>query len=105
MALHGCRVGAVEAQVQAVHEGMHDAADEAAQVPMDMALCERHCNDGKVSFQPAGNPPAPLAVAVVPALRVDALQPVVLAPPAFDSPYASVAGPAPPLIGFTVLRL
>jgi hypothetical protein len=105
MALHACRAGAAEAQVQAAHEGLHDAADEAVPVPMDMALCERHCNDGKVSFQPAGNPPAPLAVAVVPALRVDALQPVALAAPAFDSPYASVAGPAPPLIGFTVLRL
>jgi hypothetical protein len=105
MALHACRAGDVQAPVQALHEGLHDAADEANQAPMDMALCERHCNDGKVSFQPAGNPPAPLAVAVVPALRVDALQPVSLSAPAFDSPYASAAGPAPPLIGFTVLRL
>jgi hypothetical protein len=105
MALHACRAGAVDAQVQAAHEGSHDVAGEAGRAPMDMALCERHCNDGKVSFQPAGNPPAPLAVAVVPALRVDALQPVALRAPAFDSPYASLAGPAPPLIGFTVLRL
>ena len=79
--------------------------DDAGTAPMDMALCERHCHDGKVSFQPLASPPAATAVPLVPALRVDALQPVSLRAPTFDSPFAAPAGPAPPLIGFTVLRI
>src|SRR5690242_10294161 len=79
-----------------------ESHDEAGAPPMDMALCERHCHDGKVSFQPLASPPAAIGVPVVPALRVDALQPVSLRAPTFDSPFAASGGPAPPLIGFTV---
>ncbi|HSN20213.1 MAG TPA: hypothetical protein VLS49_06030 [Usitatibacter sp.] len=105
MAAHACRAAdMVAATVAMAHAGHAAMAGEEAP-PMDMTLCERHCNDGKVSFQPVGNPPEAAAVPVVPALRIDALQPVALRAPAFDSPYAAAAGPAPPLIGYTVLRI
>ena len=76
---------------------------DAGGTPMDAGLCERHCNEGKVSLDLA-KPALPAQVPVVAALRVDALEPVALRAPAFDSPYA-FAGPAPPLIGTTVLRI
>ena len=79
--------------------------DDAGTPPMDMALCERHCHDGKVSFQPLASPPTATAAPVVPALRVDALQPGSLRAPTCDSPFAASGGPAPPLIGYTVLRI
>ena len=101
MALHAC----VDAgDMGAPMAAMAVPADTGVP-PMDMALCERHCHDGKASFQPLGNPPATLAIPIIPALRVDALEPVSLAAPAFDSPFAAAAGPAPPLIGYTVLRI
>jgi len=101
MALHACAAAGDMAAPMAAPA----PADDAGAPPIDMALCERHCQDGKVSFQSAGNPPAALAVPVVPALRVDALQPVSLPAPAFGSPFAVVAGPGPPLARFTVLRI
>jgi hypothetical protein len=103
MALHACPSAldmAASAQAMAMA-----AADDPASTPMDMALCEQHCNDGsKVSFDLA-KPPAPAAMPVVPALRVDALEPVSLRQPTPDSPFAPATGPAPPLIRFTVLRI
>lgn len=101
MALHAC---ADAGDMGSPMAAMAAQADTDAP-PMDMALCERHCHDGKVSFQPLANPPAALAVPVIAALRVDALEPVSLAAPAFDSPFAVAAGPAPPLIRYTVLRI
>lgn len=101
MALHACADGGDMAAPMAPLA----SESEADAPPMDMALCERHCHDGKVSFQPVGNPPAPVAVPTVPALRVPALEPVSLRVPSFDSPYAPAAGPAPPLIGYTVIRI
>ena len=103
MALHACpSAGDMVASAQAMAMA---AADDPDGAPMDMALCEQHCNDGsKVSFDLA-KPPAPMAMPVVPALRVDALQPVALRQPAPDSPFAPATGPAPPLIRFTVLRI
>jgi hypothetical protein len=101
MALNAC---ADSGDMAAPMAGMASLAGDDGPA-MDMTLCERHCHDGKVSFQPAGHLPAPLAVPVPPALRVDAREPPALRAPSFDSPYASAAGPAPPLIGYTVLRI
>jgi hypothetical protein len=101
MALQACdtmldRMTAIEAMAA------RQAAQEAGAAPMDMALCEHHCAQLKPSFDLA-KPQSPIVPPVVPALRVDAPEVVALAAPAFDSPFA--AGPAPPLIGFTVLRI
>ena len=101
MALHAC----VDAGDMGAPMAAMAMPDDTGAPPMDMALCERHCHDGKVSFQPLASPPAALAIPVVPALRIDALEPVSLATPAFDSPFAVASGPAPPLIGYTVLRI
>jgi hypothetical protein len=106
MALHACAsAGDMVAAAEAVAMAAQAAADDSGGAPMDMALCEQHCNDGsKVSFDLA-KPPASMAVPVVPALRVDALEPVSLRAPAPDSPFAPATGPAPPLIRYTVLRI
>jgi len=66
--------------------------------------CANHCDDGKASLDVA-KPPAPHAVAAAPALRIALREPAPLHAPAFDSPFASAAGPAPPLIRYTVLRI
>jgi hypothetical protein len=68
------------------------------------ATCANHCADGKVSLDTI-KPPVPHAVAPVPALRVVVRHVVALLDPAFDSPYRPAAGPAPPLIRYTVLRI
>jgi hypothetical protein len=104
MALNACADNGDMAAPMAGMAPMASMAGDDAPA-MDMALCERHCHDGKVSFQPAGHLPAPLAVPAPPALRVQVAQPVALRAPSFDSPYAPAAGPAPPLIGYTVLRI
>lgn len=94
--LHACPgMGDMAAAMQAMADGG---------APMDVTLCEHHCNDGKVSFDLAQPAPA-AAMPVVPALRVAALEPVSVRAPAFDSPYSSASGPAPPLIGFAVLLI
>jgi len=108
MALHAClgdpaAQAAAEALAQSSLHAMHGM--DSVPMPMDMALCERHCNDGKYSFQPFASPPAALAMMAMPALRVDALQPVSVRAPAPGSPFAPPAGPAPPLIRYTVLRI
>ena len=105
MALHACHAAQMEGMVSVDSMVQASAADDAAPLPMDEVLCQRHCHQEKLSFQPAGNLPPSLEVPLVAALRVDALQPVSLGTPAFDSPFAVAAGPAPPLIGFTVLRI
>ena len=106
MALHACPGAGDMAAVDTMMAAMQAPPDDAGGAPMDMALCERHCNDGKVlSFQPLGNTPAPIALPVVAALRVGPLQPVSVRAPAFDSPFAPATGPAPPLIRYTVLRI
>lgn len=99
LALHACAMNAPESHSMAAMQGPDQAP------ATDMALCERHCNEGKVSLQTLANPPFPIAIAVIPPLRVDALEPLPVGAPAFDSPFAAAAGPAPPLIRYTVLRL
>jgi len=106
MALHACHSAQMEGMAHASMPGGELAGDDAVlPLPLDQVLCERHCHPAKLSFQPAGNPPSWLQIPFVAPLRVQAPEPVSLAAPAFDSPFAPAAGPAPPLIGFTVLRI
>lgn len=79
-----------------------------AQMKADMegngGLCEKHCATGTVSFE-AAKPAAFTMPAVAPvALRVAVPQSCARAI-AFQPAPHSVAGPAPPLIRFTVLRI
>lgn len=79
------------------------ASQGAASSTEAMTLCERHCHDGKISQQPVSSAPsAPLLPAF---LRVRLIEAVALREPRFDSPFAVAAGPAPPLVGYTVLRI
>jgi len=104
LALHACMAGMNAPATAQAMAGM--AMDAQEQAPADnAALCERHCNENRVSLQTLATPPSAIGMAVVPALRVDAPQPVCLRAPAFDSPFAPATGPAPPLVRFTVLRL
>ena len=66
--------------------------------------CANHCADGKVSLDLA-KPPTPLAASTTAILRVAAWVVVALRAPAPDSPFSIAAGPAPPLIRYTVLRI
>jgi len=79
-------------------------AQMKAQMEGDGGLCEKHCTTGTVSFEVAK--PASLAMpALAPvALRVALPQSSTRAI-AFQPTAHSVAGPAPPLIRFTVLRI
>jgi hypothetical protein len=76
--------------------------------PVDMGpdggLCEKHCATGTVSLDVAQpSLPAMAAVAAVP-LRVVSMQPRTARIQDRTAPLC-VAGPAPPLIRFTVLRI
>jgi len=79
-------------------------AQMKAQMADDGGLCEKHCASGTVTFEVAK--PAAFsmpAIAAAPARIV-----AIAAPPcSIGVPAArlSVAGPAPPLIRFTVLRI
>lgn len=102
MALHACPS---TVDMVAAAQAMADSspADDAA--PMDMAQCERHCNlEARAAFDLA-SPPAIFAAPVVAVLRVPALEPLRVAPPAYDPSFASAAGPAPPHLRSTVLRI
>jgi hypothetical protein len=68
------------------------------------ATCANHCADGKAALDMT-KPPAPHAVAPAPALRVALREFPALREPAFDSPFRPAAGPAPPLIHYTILRI
>lgn len=66
-------------------------------------LCEQHCEYGQASFESAKSPASPPALAG-PFLRVHALVAEQPRGQAIESRH-SPAGPAPPLIRFTVLRI
>ena len=106
LALHACP-SAVDMLLEARAEVSMAAAmsDQVAPMTMDATLCEHHCNPNvQSSFDLA--PPAVFASPpLLPALRVPALEPLLLRAPAIDSAFATAAGPAPPLIRYTVLRI
>ncbi len=105
MALHACP-GVVDMVMAADAADAATASlddDSASPMPADPALCERHCNTAKSSFDLA-KPPCCAVAPMVPAMRVAALEPLPIRKPAFDSPFSIGQGPAPPLIRFTVLR-
>jgi hypothetical protein len=84
----------------AVAQMMADMED----MPSDGGLCDKHCTTGTVSFDLA-KPASTSMPAVAPvALRIVFVDAVHRALPA-RFPALSVAGPAPPLIRFTVLRI
>src|SRR5258706_10600301 len=79
-------------------------AQMKAQMEADSGLCEQHCATGTVSIEVA-KPAAFTMPAVAPvALRVAMPEPRAHAI-AFQPAPHSLAGPAPPLIRFTVLRI
>ena len=79
-----------------------------AQMKADMgdeaALCEKHCAGPSLAFEAAKPMPAAMPVIAAAPMRVVPLAPVASHTPATSAPL-SVAGPAPPLIRFTVLRI
>jgi hypothetical protein len=82
---------------------MHAASTHDSGTPGDSSLCERHCQDA----QPAvglGRSPSPPQPALVSPMRVPVSQPVAIRMVGWHSSRFS-AGPAPPLIRFTVLRI
>jgi len=76
------------------------ASDDAAQV--DANLCMRHCDEGAKALD-AAKPVAALPPALAPVLRLV----TIAAPraPAVHVATASFAGPAPPFLRTTVLRI
>ena len=103
MALHACpSAGDMVAAAEAM-AAMSSPGDDGS-APMDMAPCERHCAQAQASFDLA-QPPASVAAPQIAPIRVPALEPVAIGAPAFDSPFAFAAGPAPPLLRYTVLRI
>src|SRR5262249_21728952 len=79
-------------------------AQMIAQVEKDGGLCEKHCATGTVSFEVA-KPTAFTMPAVVPVVIRIAAPDYVSQERTFRDAAVSVAGPAPPLIRFTVLRI
>lgn len=74
--------------------------DEAMSVNAN--LCDQHCEYGQASFESAKSPATPAALAGA-FLRVDVLVPEQMG--LRSESRISAAGPAPPLIRFTVLRI
>lgn len=103
MALHACPSPGDRVAAAAAMAAMSSAGDDGS-APMDMAPCERHCTQASATFDLA-QPPATVAAPQVAPIRVPALEPVAIGAPAFDSPFAFAAGPAPPLLRYTVLRI
>jgi hypothetical protein len=68
------------------------------------AACESHCAGPSIAFEAAKPMPATMPVVAAAPLRIIPAPPAVAHAPSFHAPV-SVAGPAPPLIRFTVLRI
>ena len=79
-------------------------AQMKAQMGDDGGLCEQHCATGKISFEAAKPASSSIPAMAVAPLRIASPAPVhraIVARPG----ARSVAGPAPPLIRSTVLRI
>jgi hypothetical protein len=70
---------------------------------MSAPICQLHCDYEKQSLDTA-KPPPPLPQAVPVVMRIELPAPLPLPQAAF-SPDSRAAGPAPPLIRSTVLRI
>ena len=79
-------------------------AQMKAQMGEDGGLCEKHCATGTVSMELAKPATAAMPPLVAVPVRIVAVAPAVRAV-ATRPQTVSVAGPAPPLIRFTVLRI
>jgi hypothetical protein len=79
-----------------------------AQMKADMGddggLCEKHCTTGTVSFELAKPAASAMPAVTAVAIRIVTVVPMIRAVSSRAEPI-SVAGPAPPLIRFTVLRI
>jgi len=81
-------------------------AGMGADTEMNANLCERHCDYGNVSLDQAKSPPAmALAVQSIERLAVATLFPQPQVTARTLRAAWPAAGPAPPLIRFTVLRI
>jgi hypothetical protein len=79
-------------------------AQMKAQMGEDGGLCEKHCATGTVSMELAKPATAAMPALVAGPVRIVAVAPLARAVATRAQPL-SVAGPAPPLIRFTVLRI
>jgi hypothetical protein len=70
----------------------------------EATACESHCARPSIAFEAAKPLPATMPVVVAAPLRIIALEPAPRHAVTFHPPV-SAAGPAPPLIRFTVLRI
>jgi hypothetical protein len=80
-------------------------AQMKAQMGPDAGLCEKHCASGAVSLEAAKPAGASLPVVAPVALRLVELPRIAPVALAVRARVRSLAGPAPPLIRFTVLRI
>jgi hypothetical protein len=77
----------------------------AMEMSGDGGLCEKHCTTGTVSLDVAKPAPSAMPAAAAVAIRVIELPQAALPAVPLRAASLSVAGPAPPLIRFTVLRI
>jgi len=80
-------------------------AQMKAAMEADGGMCEKHCTTGTVSLDVAKPAPSAMPVMAAVTLRVIELPPVASRATSLRAEARSLAGPAPPLIRFTVLRI
>ena len=80
-------------------------AQMKAAMDADGGMCDKHCTTGTVSLDVAKPAPSAMPVMAAVALRVIELAPVVDRAAPLRAEARGLAGPAPPLIRFTVLRI
>jgi hypothetical protein len=104
----GTRILAAIAAILAFAFAQAATAAYACAAPLDRSpdggLCEHHCATGTVSLDVAKPSLPPLATVVAVPIRIAFVAPAPLRIPTRATDL-SVAGPEPPLIRFTVLRI
>jgi len=84
--------------------GMEAMAQMQHDMDSDGGLCERDCRGGKLSLEAAKPSFSSMPLAIAPVLRIARAEPPAWRAVAAAAPL-SVAGPAPPLTRYTVLRI
>ena len=80
-------------------------AQMKADMESDGGMCEKHCTTGTVSLDVAKPAPSAMPAMTAVALRVILLPPVMDRAAPVRTEARGLAGPAPPLIRFTVLLI
>jgi hypothetical protein len=80
-------------------------AQMKADMESDGGMCEKHCTTGTVSLDVAKPAPSAMPVITAVALRVIELPAVVERAAPLRAEARGLAGPEPPLVRFTVLRI